>query len=84
MINTLFFLAPNFGGVNDILSRHIIFHHSIRKGCSLAPYVYVFTTNDFGYVLENDHVDGQIEGIILLDAFEMVNNHFAGDSLLSL
>ena len=33
-----------------------------------SPYLYVLTSDSLGYVLENAHVHGQIQGIIHLDA----------------
>ena len=58
MINTLFSSLLAFVAVNNILSLCILLHHSIVKGCPLAPYRYVLTTNALGYLLENDHVHG--------------------------
>lgn len=84
MINTLFSLASTFVGVNNILSLHILRHHSISQGCPFAPYIYVMSTNSLGYLLENAHVHGQLKGIVIPDASKLVNNHFADDSLLSL
>lgn len=54
------------------------------KGCPLAPYLYVLTAFALGYLLETVRVVGQIKGISLPDGFEMVNNHFTNDSLLSI
>ena len=50
----------------------------------MAPYLYILIFNALGYLLENACVHSQIKGIILLDAFEMVNNHFVDGSLLYL
>lgn len=82
MIDNLFSLASTCVLVNNILSPHI--HCSIRQGFPLAPYLYVLITNAPGYIFENACVQGQIQGVILLYAFGMVNTHFSHDSLLSL
>lgn len=50
----------------------------------MAPYLYVlsFNADALGYLLEVAHIARQIIGILLSDGAEMVNNHFADDSLL--
>jgi hypothetical protein len=82
--NTLFTNASAFVSVNNALSLKILLHHSICQGCSLATYLYVLTADSLGYLLEAAHIAGQVCRILLLDGSEMVNSHFADDSLLSL
>jgi hypothetical protein len=48
-----------------------------------VPYLYVFTIDDFGYILEATCIAGKYHDILLCDALNMVNNHFNNDSLLS-
>ena len=68
MVNTLFSLASTFVVVNNNLSPHILLHRLIRNRFRSSPYIYVMTTDSFGYVLENSYVHGQIQGSILLNS----------------
>jgi hypothetical protein len=40
------------------------------------------TSDALGYLLETARISRQVQGIMLPDGSEMVNNHFADDSLL--
>jgi len=83
MINTRFTCAYAFVSVNNVLSTRIHLDRSIRKGCPLAPYLYVLMDDALGYLLETTHLQGRLKGIYLPMGEEMIKNHFAYDSLFS-
>jgi hypothetical protein len=72
MVNTLFINGLTFVFVNKALSPHIFLHRSICYGCPFPSYLYVFTVDALGYLLEGTCIKGQIHGIFLSDGLEMV------------
>lgn len=82
MVCTLFFNVATFLSISKAFPPRISLNRSIRWGCPLPPYLYVFTIDELGYLLEEACIVGQIRGIMLPDGSKMVNNHFADDSLI--
>jgi len=52
LVETLFLWALARVSVNGVLFDPIILQWIIRQGCSIAPYLYVISTNSLGYLLD--------------------------------
>jgi len=68
-------------GVNNIHSPTFKLTRSIRHGCPLAPFLFLFIVDSLGYLLENQG----IEGLRLLETnASVIDYEFANDTNLYL
>ena len=65
MVCTLFFNVVTFVSTNKAFPPRISLNRSIKRGCPLAPYLYVLTVDALGYFLEEACIVGEIRGIML-------------------
>ena len=61
------------GKGTERISPRILLYQSIKQGCPLASYLYVFSTDSIGFLLDSSYPQVKIRGISLPDALEMVN-----------
>lgn len=68
-------------GINELQSEPFQLSRSIRQGCPLAPFLYLFVADCLGYVLEKDE---NIKGLVLPGNHKITDQEYADDTNLYL
>lgn len=82
LVNTLYKEASTSVNINGQDGTIFQLQRSIRKGCPLAPYLYIFVGDVLGYMLDDNRTG--IEGLTLLDNTKTTSQMFADDTALFL